>query len=342
MEIYNVCFIFDGQFLCQGMTAIKSLIINNERQRLDIYVFVFNMNKKDKEKIRLLSTDAQNVNIKDVSVYLERFKRIETMGWGYATYIRLLLGELLPDSVKKVLYIDSDTITTGSLECIFQYSLNDKFCGAVLDKYVAEDIKNSFGIKNDDPYFNAGVLFINLELWRKENIGDKCIEFLQNNHNANTMPDQNALNVVFKGRFDLLPLSCNVDGYALLLPYEEAKGIIAQTIEPYYSENDYEEARKHPVIVHFIGWYMDKPWIKDNLQPYAREFEKYVALANMEIPWKERAIPKGIQGKIREWTRKGIRNSIKACDTKKLVYYYKTGEFILSVGSKLKKALKGN
>lgn len=342
MAIYSVCFIFDSHFLCQGMTAIKSLIINNKSQRMDIYALVINMVEKDKTRIMSLSTDRQNVNVKDVSGYVERFKNIDSMGWDYAIYIRLLLEEILPDSVKRVLYIDSDTIITGSLECIFQYSLDNKLGGAVLDKYIIDDIKNSLGLKNNEPYFNSGVVFINLELWRKESIGDKCINFLQNNHDANTMPDQNALNVVLKGGIDMLPLSCNVDGYTLLLPYEEAKGIIAQAIEPYYSENDYEEARNHPVIVHFIGWYMDKPWIKDNLQPYAKEFEKYAALAGVEIPWKERNIPKGIVGKIREWTRERIRDSIKACDMKKVVHYYKTGELILSVGSMLKKGLKGN
>lgn len=348
MKKYNVCFIFDSQYLCQTMTAIKSLIINNGKLRLDIYAFVMDMDESDKERLCALSTERQIVYVKDVSNYVKRFQGIDTMGWIYATYIRLLLGELLPDDVKQVLYMDSDMIIRGSLEFILQYSLQDKVVGAVLDKYITNDVKNGLGLESCDPYFNAGILLINLELWRKEGVGDRCIDFLQKNCEANAMADQNALNVILKGRYDLLPLSYNVDGYMLLLPYQKAKNIMEQPVIPYYSENDYEEARKHPTIIHFIGWYIDKPWTRDNLwicgglKPYAEEFEKYAILAGVGIPWKERNIPKGIQGKIREWTREGIRNSIKACDTKKVIHYYKIGGLILSVGSKLKKSLKGN
>ena len=48
----------------------------------------------------------------------------------------------------------------------------------------------------------------------------------------------------------------------------------------YLSKNDYLEARKNPIIVHFLG--EDRPWREGNAHPYKKEFYKYLNLT----PWK--------------------------------------------------------
>ena len=48
----------------------------------------------------------------------------------------------------------------------------------------------------DTPYFNSGVLVINLTRWRKENVGDRVIEYLRKYQPYVQLEDQEGLNAV--------------------------------------------------------------------------------------------------------------------------------------------------
>lgn len=336
MKHNNVCYTFDKNFINQGMVAIQSLISNNTELKMTIYVFVMGMNSDDIEKISNLGTHNHIIIVKDVTSYLYEIQDIETMGWSYMIFVRLLLEKILPIEIERILYIDSDTIVTGKLDCIFKTSIEGVLGAAVLDKYIGEKQKTAIGLEQTVPYFNSGVLYINLKQWRKESIGEQCIDYLSLNEKANTMPDQNALNVLFKGRYKLLPLACNVDGYTLLLPYELAQRIIAQNILPYYSVQDYEEARKNPIIVHFIGWYLDKPWITDNLQPMAKEYEKYAKLAGIKTEKYPRKKYHGLSGLVRNFAKREIAHYARNGNEEGLVNAYLRAEKILTLGSNCK------
>lgn len=340
MDKNNVCFTFDRNFLSQAMAAIQSLIVNNIGMELDIYALVIGLDEKDKRKVQRLSTDKQIIKIVDVTGFLRRFEGINTMGWNHAVYVRLLLGEILPIEVKKVLYLDGDILVTGKLDTIFQVDIRDSLGAAVLDKYISRKEKAELGLPSTAPYFNTGVVYVNLQKWREVDLGKKCIRFLKRHPLANRYPDQNALNVMMKGRYVLLPLSCNVDGYHLMMPYQYIKSIIRQPVLKYYSIEDYESARNSPIIVHFIGWYLGKPWEKGNLQPYAAEFVHYAKAAGAIIPWIDRKQYAGaIKGRLKEYARKGIKKSIREGNMKRAAKYYKNCNAILGMGSFVKKAL---
>jgi lipopolysaccharide biosynthesis glycosyltransferase len=53
-------------------------------------------------------------------------------------------------------------------------------------------------------YFNTGVMLINVELWRQENILVKTIEFIKHNPNLILYPDQDGLNKVIDGNLKVL------------------------------------------------------------------------------------------------------------------------------------------
>jgi len=49
--------------------------------------------------------------------------------------------------------------------------------------YTDEDINNykELGGSADSPYFNSGVMLLNIELWRKEKWTEKAIQYIQEN-----------------------------------------------------------------------------------------------------------------------------------------------------------------
>lgn len=77
-------------------------------------------------------------------------------------FFRLLLPGLLPESVKRVQFIDSDTIISSDLSGLWNRPLQDKTLGAVPGHRLScLDHGYVFG-----EYFNAGIMIIYLVKWR--------------------------------------------------------------------------------------------------------------------------------------------------------------------------------
>lgn len=118
------------------------------------------------------------------------------------TFARLLLPEMMPPEVEKVIYLDCDLVVNGDLAKLWDTDIADKALGAVRDisGFVSEPdgVVNyaQLGIPADAPYFNAGVLVMNLAKWRDADIGAKVIAHLSKYQDIIRMADQEALNAV--------------------------------------------------------------------------------------------------------------------------------------------------
>jgi lipopolysaccharide biosynthesis glycosyltransferase len=158
------------------------------------------------------------------------------------TYARLAIPELLPRSVTKALYLDSDILVFGDLTALQESELSGAAIGAVLDRLDAKLKAGETLWTKDIPsvrnYFNAGVLLIDLTRWREDRISERAFEYLRK-HPRTPLSDQDALNVV-----------CDR---------------VWKQLEPRWNFiNDYEmqlsgmPAREEPTIIHFAGPL--KPW----------------------------------------------------------------------------------
>lgn len=105
----------------------------------------------------------------------------------YMAMARCILSKILDEN--KVLYLDVDTIIDGSLEDLWNTSLQDNILAGTREI--------------DSGYFNSGVLLMDLVKIRAENYDDQLIDLL--NHVDLYLPDQDALNIVFRDK--ILPLS---------------------------------------------------------------------------------------------------------------------------------------
>lgn len=340
MKRNNVCYCFDKNFINQGMIAIKSLIYNNKDVPIDIYILELGLDENDIQRIKEMQADNKKIYIIDVEKEKKAIESVDAGDWNISTLVRLLMEELLPNDVDKVLYIDSDTIVQGNIERVFGTDIDNCLGAAVLDKFINEKEKNRIGINVKSRYFNAGVMFVNLVKWRELKIGRKCIEILQKNPTINTMPDQNALNILLENQVKLLPLSCNVDGYTTLLEYDLIRKIIPKENICFIDREEYEEARKNPIIVHFIGWYMDKPWIEGNLQPMESQYDFYAEMLGIKYEKVARKKCEGfLSGNIREKIRKKIKKAIQKENMRRVTRVYCRGELFLKIGSKIKGGL---
>ena len=125
------------------------------------------------------------------------------------SYARLYLGAILPKDVEKVLYLDCDTIASSDISELYDISLGDSYVAGVMD-IDTNTSKHMTHLEDEEYYFNAGVLLINLSLWRKDNLLSLFLRYLSDKNGNVYHHDQGIINYVCRGRKKLLPLKYNV------------------------------------------------------------------------------------------------------------------------------------
>ena len=119
-----------------------------------------------------------------------------------ATYYRVLMADILPSNIEKVLYIDLDVLVVGDIGQLLGVELGTSIILAVRESGNATLEKGllcykKLGLPGDAPYFNAGVLLVNLEVWRAKKFSTKLINFLSIHKAEIVWWDQDAMNALF-------------------------------------------------------------------------------------------------------------------------------------------------
>lgn len=125
-----------------------------------------------------------------------------------STYLRLLIPDLMPDETR-VVYMDCDMVVMGNLTALNEIDLEDAIVAAVPcpspNQLELQDTDTQLG-----EYVNAGLLVMNLPVWRAEGIAQKCLDLLSDPGRDLLSEDQSAINIVGRGRILNLPLTYNV------------------------------------------------------------------------------------------------------------------------------------
>ncbi len=198
----------------------------------------------------------------------------------HTAYFRLLAARLLPDSIDKVIYLDSDVLVKGDLMELWDKKLNGNYCLAAIDiacpfvdAYAAQkklkSLKPSIphlaaispipnwselSLDGSAHYFNSGVMVLNLARWRDESIDQELLSCLRDNEKHVWCWDQYALNVVFAGQWGRLPSRWNQGVHVFEYPDEGCSPI---------SQTEFIDMRDNPSLIHFTTEF--KPW---DFRPY--------------------------------------------------------------------------
>jgi lipopolysaccharide biosynthesis glycosyltransferase len=129
-----------------------------------------------------------------------------TLAWLSPTYLRLLVPEVLPHHVKRAVYLDADVLVRRDLMPLLEAPLDGAALGAVRDHAMATTAHPWAGIDRQTdhhPYFNAGVLVIDVEGWRSRRLGDRMLEYVADQAGTQAWDDQGALNAVLESWHEL-------------------------------------------------------------------------------------------------------------------------------------------
>lgn len=180
--------------------------------------------------------------------------------FGRIVWLRFLVPELLP-AVDRVLYLDADTLVAAPLEPLMATDLGGMPIGAVanvVEESLWPHVRN-LGIDDPRQFFNSGVLLMDLERMRAERSVDALLEVVRARSTELRWPDQDALNVAFKGRWH--PLHPRWNAQNSLWGWREAA-------EHVFGASTVDEAITDPGVVHFEGPLLCKPWHALNHHPW--------------------------------------------------------------------------
>lgn len=157
------------------------------------------------------------------------------------TFARLLIPRVLPDTVSRLLYLDTDILVLKDLMPLWETDLEGAVVGAVLDGvdwHLKHGTRVYPGVPRVKDYFNAGVLLIDLDRWRTQRISEKALEY-QMRVPTSPFMDQDGINVACDGLWKCLDSRWNFQDH------------FASRIEGMTQED-------RPHIVHFVTG--AKPW----------------------------------------------------------------------------------
>lgn len=269
----NIALCTDENFSIPALVCITSILENNKDEECHFYVLTDYLSEKARGKFDKLSA-FYSCETQIITIDKHCFNGLTVSErFPVSMYYRFLLPEMLPDE-NKVLYLDCDIIVRKSLKEMYDTNLDSMSIAAVVGQSF-DDIFTENLLQISTKYFNSGVLLMNLDYWRRNNIANKLIEWIKSNPEKCTLPDQNALNKVLEGTVVYLDYTYNFQ--------EGWFGEMSRKV--HFKKWDLiRKIAQDPTIVHFCE--AEKPWFIECTNPYREDFV-YFANKHTFIQYKQ-------------------------------------------------------
>ena len=254
----NILYTLNDKFVPQVAAGICSICENNkDLDNITFYLISKEITDENKNKLKEFAKKYnRELIVKELGDIKQYFDfEFDTTGWNSIVLARLLLDKFLPDDVEKILYLDGDTIVRGSLKDLWDTNIDEYVIGASIEPTVDRDRKKSLGLEFK-PYYNAGVLLVNLKKWREKNAGKIILDYYKENDGKLFANDQDAINGSLND--DIYTLLPKYNFYNIFYQYNYK--FLSKLMEPvkYIEKKEFEECVKEPVIIHYLG--EERPW----------------------------------------------------------------------------------
>ena len=198
----NIFFAVNNDYVKYLLVALLSILKNNVEEKIHFYIISKDITEESKNKIGLLRKIYSNFEIKYLVPDMSLFKKLK-INIEYITietYFRYIIADLVPD-ISKCLYLDADIVVNGKLKDFYDTDIENFYCAGVEDLFInGICYKKEIGFTDDDLYVNAGVLLLNLENIRKDNMISKLFYNNLQLKDKITYQDQDVINITFKNK----------------------------------------------------------------------------------------------------------------------------------------------
>lgn len=275
-----ICYVADINFLLPSLVSAAGVRRFVPPEKADIFIFTVGV---DAEKIRQANELLTSQGIKILTIEDEVFSEIDKdrltrTHTPMAMFGRLFMQNLLPDSCKRIVYLDGDTWIMRDPTALIEAMVPEGHFAAAEDTiYFRQKFNfggttkgirhyfNQLGLIKHQGYFNSGVFATSRKTW--ETISREAyIYYINNAEICEHSPDQSALNAIIGNRRRRLSNKWNF-----------------QTQLKIWGADRYIQ----PIICHFNRY--PKPWMGVT-EPWEEMYEEYqkaiIAFAPLNLPLK--------------------------------------------------------
>lgn len=267
----NILIALNSNYIYPLSVMLHSMALTNKSTHFDIYVLYSSLTEDDFATMEKAVGDADVVfhrvvvdeKIFDNSPILSRTSK--------ETYYRLLISDLIPDDIDRILYIDPDVVIKGDLSELYNMDL----CGNVIAAGTHMDPIANFinttriGLKISSIYINAGIMLIDVKKWNEEMPVSKIMNFISTNYKKLRLADQDVVNLMLEDKI------CIFDERKYNL---DEKTYLKRTTRVHTKKPiNLDWVEKNTVIIHYNG--KSKPWgkkeYKRKLGGYFEEYKNF-------------------------------------------------------------------
>ena len=262
----------DQNYLPQLQVLLTSLHVNNSAEKIVLYLLHSGIPEAALGK---LNQQCQAFDYSFFPIYVEDelFQNAPvTKQYPKEMYYRLLAPRLLPDDVKRVLYVDPDILIINPIRPLWEMDLDGNLFAAAAHTGKTE-LANSvnqirLGTKRD--YYNSGVLLMDLEACRQEIEPQTLFDYVELHRKELVLPDQDVLNGLYSQRIlSLEDVLWNYDARNYSNYLLRSGGVY-----------DLRWVMEHTAILHFCG--KEKPWKPKYFRRFGVLYQHYVQLTRRD------------------------------------------------------------
>ena len=287
---------FDKDYCDLALISIASVLnSSNTDTYIHFHILALNFGFSEIKKI----IDLRKINYKvDFIFYNAKqveydFNRAKNERRKYGNYAKILSPEIV-NNTNKILILDSgDIIVQKDLSEIYFYDLKDNYFGWTLEICAGYYLNYKDKFKSNNFHPNAGVVLVNIRLFRKDELYKKAV-FVGKSYHYFECPVQDILITITNYKFSYFPLN-----YNLVLYYEHDNDSLNKRMIPSigvwqeiqrfaphkYTFDEIVDAMVDPVIQHF---YLEKLQHLKRCNKYVYQWLKYANLTGKYLQLKQK------------------------------------------------------
>lgn len=258
-NVIDIVCVTDSNYAPHFVSLLKSIEAGKGAEKIRVHAI---LDSVDEARFSKIAETATGLEIHPYHVADHKALKLPPiLHISRATYLRLIMAELLPQDISRVIYLDIDMVVTGSLVDLWSTDLKGLACGAVQDAFVdPTNFARQHELPSAGTYFNAGVLLFDLDAIRATDALSQALDMLLAAPEKYEFADQDALNKVFWENWSALDAKWNFQRLFLWEGCDYTSSVpLAQAL---------------PRIIHFTE--SPKPWQAAEWHPYAWLYWKYL------------------------------------------------------------------
>jgi len=277
----TLVFVADEHYAAPLATTLCSALTNLARPSpVEVFVVHGPMAADTKARLRDVADRTEH----DVAMHFIPVREDAALGrwslqlesvWTPTTFFRLLIERLIPARCERVLYLDCDLVVEGDLLALWATDLQGTTVAAAAERAVSCPRYGvarwrELDLSPTAPYFNAGLMLIDLTRWRARNYGERVLDYLhEHGDTLRIKGNQEGLNAVLAGDWTMLDPAWNVLNW-----YYDVRWFDAARYGPVPSRRDRRRILREAKVIHFTTRF--KPWRAECDHPRRRRYFHYL------------------------------------------------------------------